>query len=455
MEWSALRPHGSAALGWAAALLFCAGCAGPSAKSEKAVNAMIASGNYAGAESYLDSHKESEYGKKNMVLYYLDKGMIEHHEGKYAESDQSFDRAETRMDELYTKSITKMGGMILLNDNTVDYAGEPFERALTNVFRALNYVFLGKPDEALVESRKVEMFLDELNRNAPKKPVYKDDVFARYLDSLLYADAGQSDDARISREAAEEAYRWYASDYRVPVPKFDLRKDASEGELVFIHYNGVAPRKVSKTFQVAWGEAAVLVNQNHDEDSDSQRAKNALRAGFTGHSVTVAYPEYVQDPFAIASSEVTVDDESKGATQLMEDISAIAFKDLSDRQGLIRARAVARAAVKYILAETAARAAQAHLDKEYGQGSAAASILGGIGRGLAHGAAAATEIADTRGWSALPSQIRMARIALPPGTHQIRIDFKNAAGSVVASRVFKDVKVEKARRTYLSLRTAS
>src|SRR5205807_1189644 len=134
-----------------------------------------------------------------------------------------------------------------------DYAGEPFERALTNVFRALNYVFLGKPDEALVESRKVELFLDELNRGMGRRSAYKDDAFARYLDALLYEDQGQPDDSRISMEAAGQAYQWYASDYHVPPPSFDLTGDRGSGELVFIHYNGVAPRKISKSFQVAWG----------------------------------------------------------------------------------------------------------------------------------------------------------------------------------------------------------
>jgi hypothetical protein len=45
------------------------------------------------------------------------------------------------MEALYTKSISKGAGRYILNDNTVDYAGEVFERALTNVFRALNLPF--------------------------------------------------------------------------------------------------------------------------------------------------------------------------------------------------------------------------------------------------------------------------------------------------------------------------
>ena len=158
--------------------------------------------------------------------------------------------------------------MLLLNDTTVDYAGEPFERALTNVFRAPNYVFLGQPDEALVESRKVESFLEELNRRFENKNVYKDDAFARYLDSLLYSDTGKADDARISLEAADRAYAWYASLYRTPAPRFDFPETPLDhGELVFIHYNGVAPRKVSKTWQVAWSQAVATVRASDDTEA--------------------------------------------------------------------------------------------------------------------------------------------------------------------------------------------
>jgi uncharacterized protein len=439
----------------AAAIL--AGCqSGPSGSSKRTINSMIASGDYAAAAQYIEKVKESQYGKKNMVLFYLDKGTVLHHQGRYEESDQAFDRAETRAEELYTKSISKASGMLLLNDTTVDYAGEPFERALTNVFRALNYVFLGKPDEALVESRKVESFLERLNTKLENKNVYKDDAFARYLDSLLYADAGKNDDARISMDAATKAYSWYTSLYRTPTPQFDIAKTPEDhGELVFIHYNGVAPRKVSKTWQIAWGQALATTRESGDLEANDDRFRNAIRAGFAGTAITVSYPDYVQDGFRIVDSEVQVDTiQAKASTLLMEDISAIAFRNLQDRMALIKTRAIARATVKYVIAESASRAAAAECDKRYGARSLKALGCRGLSRGLAHGTSAVTEIADTRGWGALPAQIRMARVKLPSGKHDVTVRFKDASGAVVTTRVFKDVIISPSKRTYLQHRTA-
>ncbi len=442
----------------ATALVFLTGCAsGPSGASKRAVNAYLAAGDYGAAEKYLDSVKESQYGRKNAVLYYLDLGTVLHHEGKYKESDDAFNLAEERAQELYTKSVTQAGGMLLLNDTTMEYAGEPFERALTNVFRALNYVFLGQPDEALVESRKVEVFLDELGRHYEKDHTYKDDAFARYLDSLLYADSGKADDARISRDASEAAYGWYTSLYRMSPPRFELPAlaGARDGELVFIHYNGVAPRKVSRTWQLAWGEALFLARSSGDTEMSGGQVQNALRAGVAGHAVTVAYPDYVQDPFRVVSSEVEVDGgQERASTLLMEDISAIARRDLQDRMAMIKARAVARATVKYILAEAAAKAADRQCDKQFGLDTMGDRLCRAAARGLAHGTAAATEIADTRGWAALPAQIRMARVRVPAGMHDVAFTFKDASGNVVSTYTAKGVTISKGKRTYLSYRTA-
>lgn len=439
-----------------AALLLFSACAGPSADLRRNVNLLIAQQQYGKAQALIEHDKLTQYGHKNMVLYYLDRGSVLHDEGKYQESDESFDRAETRMDELYTKSIHQAAGMLLLNDNTMDYAGEPFERALVNVFRALNYVYMGNESEALVESRKVELFLDGLNRSIGRKDFYKDDAFARYLDSMLYADLGYADDARISLEAAQAAYRWYASDYGTPFPRFGEEGQPDppdDGELVFIHYNGVAPRKVSKTFQIAWGNALAITKEDQNEGG-SEQFRNALRAGVAGRAITIASPAYVQDPFRIAGSEVVVDGKDEGSTVLMENISAIAMKTLRDRLAVIRARAVARATVKFVLAEQAAKAAARECDK-LGPGTLQARLCRGISRGVAQGAAAATEIADTRGWSALPAQIRMARVRLPAGTHDVVIRFVDGSSAVVSSAEFKDVKIEPGKRTYIHYRTAS
>lgn len=426
--------------------LLSAACAGPSGSMRKQVNAKIASGDYAGAEATVASAKELSYGSKNAVLYYLDLGAIQHDAGKAKDSDRSLDAAENRMDQLFTKSLHKAAGTFLLNDNTTEYAGERFERALVNVYRACDYLLLGDRENALVEIRKLSRLLQEYSDlYGRSSTAYKDDAFGQYLSSLLYEDGGQNDDARISREAAERAYRQYASAYGTPVPALTgAEDDGRTGELVFIHANGVAPRKESRTFQVAWNEAVAAVHQTRNDEAQSGQAINALRAGVFGRAITVAYPVYVQDPYRIVGSAVDCDG-ATATSALVEDVSAIAEKDLSERQGLIRTRAVARAAIKYILAKAATDA----MKKKYGDNSLAA-----IGTQIfSNVAAAATEVADTRGWATLPAQFRLARLRLPPGQHQVTVRYLGPGGASLLVRNFT-VTIVKGRRTYLQDRTA-
>jgi tetratricopeptide (TPR) repeat protein len=424
------------------AAILCA-CAGPSTSLKKRIDRKLADADYAGAESLIQGAKTTQYGSKNAVLYYLDLGAVQHDAGQYKESDQSLEIAENRMDELYTKSIHQAAGTLLLNDNTVDYAGERFERAFVNVYRALDYLFAGDRENALVEIRKLSRLLQEYSDTAGTSTSYKDDAFAQYLSGLLYNDVGQPDDARISFEAAGKAYANYNSAYHLDTPQLDESPlTGGDGELVFIHANGTAPRKESRFFQVAWGEGVAAVNASNEENAG--QARNAIRGGFLGNSITVAYPVYVQDPFRIHHSEISVDGRSV-RTQMVENVSAIAEKALAERQAAIRTRAIARATIKFIISRALANQAE----KKYGRNSWQAFAA----RATTSALSAATEIADTRSWSTLPAQFLMARLHLPPGDHQVVARYFGPGGELILTRTYS-VTIRKGQRAYLHDRTA-
>jgi hypothetical protein len=157
----------------------------------------------------------------------------------------------------------------------------------------------------------------------------------------------------------------------------------------------------------------------------------------------VAYPVYEQPSYSVVSSRVETDS-ATADTQLMEDVSAIAEQTLKEKNAAIRARAIARAAIKYALAQYTA----AKVEKSAGSG------LGLLARIVTNVTAAATETADTRGWTTVPAQIRMAILALPPGKHDVKISFSGRNGEPEGSYTFKDVDVVRGRRTYLHYRTA-
>ena len=196
---------------------------------------------------------------------------------------------------------------------------------------------------------------------------------------------------------------------------------------------------------MAWREAAIAVNSSRDDEADSSRAKNALRGGLLGKSITVAFPDYVSDPFQIAGSAVEAGGVS-AQTELASDLAAIAKKDLAERQALIRTRAIARAAIKFILA----KAASDEVAKKYGKNSWQHMLAQAGTAALA----ASTEGADTRAWATLPAQFRVARLRLPPGAHDVTVTYSGPTGATISTRLFQNVAITKGRRTYLHDRTA-
>jgi hypothetical protein len=472
----------------AAALLVA--CAGPSRQHSIALNQQIAARDWNGAVAAVDAVRKSEYGERNRLLYWLDKASVLHDAARYKESDELLDLAEQRMDELYTVSISKGAATFLVNDAAQDYAGQVHERVLLYILRALNYAYLGKVDDAAVEARKVTGFLAELNDQlGEKKLAYKDDAFAQYLGGLLFEDQGRSDDARICFEASRTAYGWYSKVLGTDPPVLEVARaapssgqrpavlDASasttpasvkaaaadgsavaradtsgatgvppareEGELVFLHYAGTAPRRETRTLQFAWRDVIPFV-QASDESKEDPRVKNAIVAGIAANAITVAIPALAQDPFAVQGSEVAVGS-VRAETVLVEDVSAIARSAYQASLPLITAKAVSRAAIKFLLARLAEQEAKKRLGDGWG-------TLVGI---ATRAGAAASETADTRSWRTLPAQFRMARLRLPAGRHDVKVRYLSNGGMPLWDEVLPQVEIRPGRRTYLHVRTAN
>lgn len=415
----------------------------------------LAGGDYTAAAEHIRAIRKradegtATYSKKNEVLYRLDLGTVLHEAGLHRESDAQFAAAEDRMEDLYTKSLTREAGRFMVNDATVEYAGERYERVLLHVYRALNFLGLGEREGALVEIRKLSRLLQEYRDTLPET-AYRDDAFAQYLSALLYADVGQRDDARIAMEAAQKAYAAYEKHYGTPQPgDWDAAVPGDVAELVFIHGNGVAPHKVSRTMQVAWNNAAGAIRAYSDRsgrDEDAEKALNIIQAGLYGNAFTLSYPAYVPVAARIAASTVEIG-ENAADSFLAEDIAAIARQDLKERMDWVLPRSIARAAVKNALTQSLAR----KTEKDHGAGAALLVQL------IAAATSAATEVADTRGWSTLPAQLRIARVRVPLNEAEreqtVTVHYRDGNGNIVFTRNHA-VTLKRGARIYLYDRTA-
>jgi len=466
-------------------VLFLNGCA-ISFTHYREVKALISRDDYLSAAKKVEGAFQSEYGEKNSLLFYLDLGILYHLADDYETSNRYFSMAEKRAEELYTKSISKEAVSFLTSDNAKPYVGENFERVLINLFMSLNYILSGNYEDALVEARKVDHKLNLYNREYGDKLTYREDAFVRYIMGMLYENSGEINDAFISYRKALYAYRYYEKTYGVPIPEslFDdcvrtglalgfrdlleelgkdfpgkIRLDGVDnndyGMVVLLHLNGLAPYKVEKRLQVAFGKGiayARTAEVSDDEKADVNKAFDIAGSIAGDVNISVAFPAYVvRRPVVVRSSIQVQNDVQEVSSILGEDISTIAVKDLEDRLGRIMAKTIARAAIKYALAYAAGEAAEKTAEKR--MGGEGGAIVGWLAKKAFAATASATENADRRAWEILPGEFRICTLVLKPGVYSLTVKFYNEYGGLVQQKFFNGIKVEKGKRTFLRVAT--
>ena len=117
---------------------------------------------------------------------------------------------------------------------------------------------------------------------------------------------------------------------------------------------------------------------------------------------------------------------------LVEDVNAIAIRNLEIKMPAIQARALSRAGIKAAVVEGLRNQDQWLLSL--------LAQLGGI----------ASEQADTRSWITLPYDIYMGRVSLAPGKYSVDLEVLDLYDTVLAEHRFRNVKIDAQRMTFLS-----
>jgi hypothetical protein len=126
--------------------------------------------------------------------------------------------------------------------------------------------------------------------------------------------------------------------------------------------------------------------------------------------VKFAIPAYSVSPPSCRSGQLVVKAVGtatalSAGTELVEDINAIALKNLDDRMVGYIAKATVR-----VIAKQVAVAATNEIDD---------ALVRAIAKMAALAVAAVSEVADTRSWQTLPGEIHMVRTFVPPGSYEV------------------------------------
>jgi hypothetical protein len=469
---------------------------------DREIDALMRQGRYREAAARLEQARPL-YGERNQLLYALERALILHYAGDYAESNVAFEQAKALAEAAYSRSAAQELGSWALNDRVRDYSGANFERAMIHVFAALNYTQLARRDEALVEVRQLDHLLKSFEIDYGEAYAYRRDAFGLFLSGMLYEDAAAWDDAYVAYWQALEAYERYARLYGVAAPtalraaaaraaarvgfdaprEFELRWGrvgtperalleppmpwmplARAGKVVVVHYNGHAPRKVEQFIDLSFGEGWAYVNATTAEGVDEEQLATAAAVAPSipaSDTIRIALPKYVESAYAIERLEVRVAGWARiGPCELVQDVGAIAIRDLEDRFLAIRAKAIARAVLKYALAKSISDGVRGDAAGRRGRRSrddgaaddadwrAAEQLLAALLRTYA----VLSERADTRSWSAVPDQIWLVELDLPVGIHGIELAFRGEDGRILHTQR-ASVRAWPGQRSFLIVRT--
>ena len=389
--------------------------------------------------------KQSKF-QNDRVLTLLNKGMVLRMKRDFAGSNHALEAAKGEMERLYAASVSENALSFIVNDATVSYAGDGYEQVLVHLYMAFNYLELNQPNEARVEALQVDAKLHEIGEKIPDSK-FTEDAFSRYLTGIIYEERGEWSDAMIAYRKAYEAYKKYQSSYGFAMPamlKHDLlrlaqRQGLSDELAQYKKEFGIA-RSLDKGDADTQGELIFVLN-NGLAPIKREKAANLLDP-VSGVIFRIALPYYESRPNNVMSARITVAGKQV-STELMEDVDAIARQSLDARMAAITARSLARAVAKY----SANKTAQQRALNRNNENDALVGMLGALAVQVA---AVATERADTRSWLTLPANIQLARLPLPPGSYTAKVELLGVSGQIVASSEYPQVVVSRARKTYLT-----
>lgn len=428
-------------------------------------NAEFEQGDLKKALETLQNKKHQGEGKDRFI-YYLNNGLLLSILGKYNESNEYFEKAFL-FGEDHHMSYFNEAASYFTNPNMAVYRGEDHEHLMLLYFKAINFLKMGKPEDALVECRRLSIRLNQLSDKYKSEQKFQRDAFVHNLMGIIYQSSRDYNNAFIAYRNALEIYE---SDYNTMFgmqPPEQLKKDLlntawwtgftdefnnyknkfnwpdykavePDAELVFFWHNGLCPVKSewSINFLIDHRQPNMVVFYNPQlglafpYPVDEKKEKSDLASL---EVLRVAFPKYVERPQYFHAASLTTDTLSSDL-ELTEDINKIAFKSLDQRMMLEFSKGLLRAALK--------KATEHSIKKEDERLGAIIGLLNAI-----------SEKADTRNWQTLPHSIYYSRLPLKEGENTVKFTLHSNGGDTHYDFKYKALKHQTLFHTFSSLET--
>lgn len=376
---------------------------------------LIAKGDVDAAIAKLEPLAKEESGDR--LVYLLDYATALQIAGRNEESVKAFSSADRLAEQLDYHSVSRIAGSIVANEEVMQYKGDTFEKIFINAYLAMNYLELGKLDDALVEARRVNEKYVKLRSEEKKE--FELNFFAKYLSAVTWEASHDYDDAYI---AYSEAYK---IDPSVHILRSDLIRSAK-----------LARRNDS--YQ-EWKAKFPEVQESKDwYDKSLSEIVLIFAQGWGPRKAPVPgahrFPE-LRTVYSQTQSARLIVDGSEFISSSIYDVDRAAKKTLQDDYAYIIGKRIAGVVAKKAVADEVRKKNE---------------LLGA----LTELALNATDRADLRQWSTVPQSIQVVRVPVKPGKHTVKIQGLAYGGSATdESMVEKTIEVKSGKKFFINWRS--
>ncbi|MDX1443863.1 MAG: hypothetical protein R3270_08850 [Gammaproteobacteria bacterium] len=376
------------------------------------------------------------------ALYLIHRGMLLRMAGDIDGSIAAFEAAKPLITFQEATSISELASNLTLSEGSGNYQPPAFEQVQLHFYQALNRLDKGNWEAARIEAAQIDVLLERRwEGNAP----FGGDAAARYLTGVIYEGNDEFDNAMVAYRKAMQAYE---ANGTVGMPK-DLKLRL----LYLTERNGLYnehDQYKSQFGATLAREAELLGEKLRDGHGEvvlvastglvAYRYENSLmeQDPMSGRVYRISLPGIAEQADVIGRVQLHKSENQRltktaAVSEPLEDLSVVAERTLDDEMPGLLAKAIARNVAKNAAAN------------EIGEQNAILGLFANL-------ASAASESADVRSWSTLPSRIQVARMVVPAGDHSdMYIEYYNAGSGFIGRETLGSVKVRAGMPTVIGI----
>ncbi len=324
----------------------------------------------------------TDVANRDRLLFYMEKGVIQHHAGDYKESIDTLLEASSMIRQQDYISAREQAGSMVTTERITEYKGEYAERLLVHTYLMMGFLLTGRPDSALVEAKQALEVMDAFPEATAR------DHFTRALIAHCFEINGEINGAYIE-------YKNLAGQMNDPAP--------------------VADKLVAIAGRLGFSDDVEKWRKHLPDDAAGERPADAELILFVGQGrAPVKIPRNIVLPPSIRFSFATYRERTRsfyaprvnaaptfGPIQMVTtDVGRVLKDSLNTRLTRILTKETARVATKEVLAQ---------------------QVNDPLLELLVRVAFFLMEEPDTRAWETLPAYMTLIRVPLSVGDHELTL----------------------------------